>query len=259
MKFTAEELAKLPRSTTNPAAGSETAGTGPPAKHIRQGDLEALQGSAATATFTSKEIAKKYLNSVVLIAADDGSGTGLVVGSTGYILTCHHVVAGAEKLTVSYRIGAGGAVNIRKATAQVVASNAEKDLALLKIDIPVKFTPVPLGQAEKVETGGAVTVIGNPGLGDSTLNWTVTDGIVSNPRQVVSGRTLLQTSAQVNPGSSGGPVFDDTGKLIGVVVLKGTEKEQLGFAVPVDQVREFLKACITPPAGPAKPKNWRIP
>ena len=93
-----------------------------------------------------------------------------------------------------------------------------------------------------METGESVTVIGHPGLGDTTLNYTMTTGIVSNPRQVVGGVSYLQTNASVNPGSSGSPVLSAKGELIGLVVLKGGI-EGTGFAVPANRLEAFLRSC----------------
>ena len=79
--------------------------------------------------------------------------------------------------------------------------------------------------------------------GNETLNYTMTTGIVSNPRQKVDGLNYLQTDAAVNPGSSGGPIFNQLGHVVGVVVLKGNI-ERAGFAVPFNRVVEFLKTCV---------------
>ena len=252
LKLTRDELAKLPRggALARPGAPSMTGEEGPEpaAAKVREKDIEALLPAGQGTKLSSREIGRKYLDSVVLIQSEEESGTGVVVGGGGYILTCQHVVGDSNRLKVSYRLTMGADVKMIGAEADVVASDQKKDLALLRIKNAPGLRAVRLGEAAKVETGDAVTAIGNPGLGDTTLNWTVTDGIVSNPRQSVRGRTLLQTSAQVNPGSSGGPLFDETGGLIGIVVLKGVQKEQVGFAVPADQVRAFLKACVSPGA-----------
>ena len=74
---------------------------------------------------------------------------------------------------------------------------------------------------ETVESGEPVTIIGNPGLGGQILDYTMTQGIVSNARRELRHQTLIQTSAAVNPGSSGGPMFNSKGLVIGLVVLKG--------------------------------------
>ena len=84
-------------------------------------------------------------------------------------------------------------------------------------------------------------MIGNPGLGPMVLSNTVTEGVVSSPRQELAGTVYVQTSAAVNPGNSGGPMFDGRGRVIGVVVVKG-RIEKAGFAVPLPTVLRFLGA-----------------
>lgn len=87
-------------------------------------------------------------------------------------------------------------------------------------------------------------MIGNPGLGQTVLNHTMTEGIVSNPRRTIRGGTYIQTSAAVNPGSSGGPMFDSHGNVIGLVVLKA-DIEGTGFAVSLTDISACLKASVT--------------
>ena len=85
-------------------------------------------------------------------------------------------------------------------------------------------------------------IIGHPGPGDTTLNYTMTDGTVSNPPRSPGNLAYLKTTAKVNLGSSGAPVFNEYGQVIGLVVLKG-RTEAAGFALPVDRIQEFLKSC----------------
>jgi serine protease Do len=85
-----------------------------------------------------------------------------------------------------------------------------------------------------------VTVIGNPGLGSEILTHTMTTGIVSSPGREIDGLNYIQTSAAVNPGNSGGPLFDSLGRVIGLVVLKA-KIEGTAFAVPSKDLREFLE------------------
>jgi serine protease Do len=119
----------------------------------------------------------------------------------------------------------------------------EKDLALLQVAVPGKPPLAPLAAKYAVESGDKVVVIGHPGLGQKTLNYTMTTGVVSNPRQTIERQEYLQTNAAVNPGSSGGPVFDAQGNVIALVVLKG-DIEGAGFAVPSDRLVAFLHAAV---------------
>ncbi len=90
-----------------------------------------------------------------------------------------------------------------------------------------------------VKSGEDVTIIANPGLGTDVLDNTVTTGIISNVKRMIAGNPYIQSSAGVNPGSSGGPMFDRTGQVIGVVVLKAGI-EGVGFAVPPMSIARFL-------------------
>ena len=89
-------------------------------------------------------------------------------------------------------------------------------------------------------------MIGHPAAGDQTLNYTLTTGIVSSIRREIEGLNYLQISAAANPGSSGGPVFDSRGRLIGLVVLKA-RIEGAAFAIPADRLGTFLRGCLARP------------
>jgi serine protease Do len=117
------------------------------------------------------------------------------------------------------------------------------DVALLKMSAADNLPRVVLADDERPDTGEEVTVIGNPGLGTEILNRTMTTGIVSNPDRVFEGLHYVQTSAAVNPGNSGGPMFDSRGHVIGLVTLKGAI-EGAAFAVPAKELREFLQQAI---------------
>jgi serine protease Do len=113
------------------------------------------------------------------------------------------------------------------------------DLALLKIDDKAapKFKVVPLGDSDVVSQGDRVFAIGSP----QGLERTVTEGIVSTTARPVGGELYLQTTTQINPGNSGGPLFNLRGAVVGVTNMKLTFGEGLGFAIPVERLRYFLK------------------
>ncbi len=98
--------------------------------------------------------------------------------------------------------------------------------------------------AGKVESGERVAVIGNPGLGATILDYTMTEGIVSNPKRELDDQSFLQTSAQVNPGSSGAPLFNANGLVIGMISLKG-RIEGAGFAIPAEDISGFLLSSVS--------------
>lgn len=168
-----------------------------------------------------------------------GAGSGVIIDSDGYIATCYHVIQGASSITVTLPDGSSY-------TGTVYGYDADNDLAVVKIDahdLPVAV----LADSSKLKVGETVFAIGNP-LG--SLGGTVTDGIVSAlDREVeVEGQemTLLQTSAAVNHGNSGGGLFNSRGELIGIVNAKsaGEDVEGLGFAIPSSIVVESVTQIL---------------
>jgi serine protease Do len=198
-----------------------------------------LRGRAASRVVSPKEIAHHFNDAVVVVATDEGSGTGFVIGSSGYILTCAHVLPRFGEPQVKYLLRSGTQTKTVEAAAAVVRADRENDLALLKIEPARPLTTVQIGLRSKVEMGESVTVIGNPGMGQTILSHTLTTGVVSNPNRQLENVRLIQTSAAVNPGSSGGPMFNDRGQVIGLVVAKANI-ENTGFAIPVETIAAFL-------------------
>ena len=178
-----------------------------------------------TETVTTGIFAQQFINS--------GAGSGVIVDSEGFIVTNHHVVDGATKVSVTLRDGTSF-------DAKVVGSDAELDVALLEIDPGnVKLIAATFGDSDTIKVGQRTVAIGNP-LGQ--LGGSVTEGIVSalNRDVVIDGQTmsLMQTDTAINPGNSGGGLFDQNGNLIGIVNAKssGSEIEGLGFAIPINDV-----------------------
>lgn len=163
-------------------------------------------------------------------------GSGIVIDSNGLILTNAHVIAAA------------GLVHVRRPDGEdvdttVVGTDPETDLALVRVSDASGLTPAPLGDSDRVEVGSFVIAIGSP-LG---LHHTVTSGVVSAKARGLdeSGMEFLQTDAAVNPGSSGGPLLDLSGQVIGVVtslLSTGGENIGLNFAIPINTVKELLPA-----------------
>lgn len=199
-----------------------------------------------------QEIIAKNENSVVAITTGsvstdswarqyvtNGAGSGVVYSEDGYILTNNHVIDGASTIEVTLHDGTSY-------DATVVATDEQTDVAVLKIDA-TGLTPVTLGDSSQLSVGDLAVAIGNP-LG--TLAGTATDGIISGLEREITlegkSMTLLQISASINPGNSGGGVFDQYGNLIGLVVAKssGSDVEGLGFAIPVNTVKEVAESLI---------------
>lgn len=164
---------------------------------------------------------------VVVLRAGDRGGSGFVVNATGLILTNAHVVG--RSATVEVETYAGDLL-----LGRVIERSEAADLALVKVEFP--GTPwLQLAGAGQVRLAQEIYIIGAP----SGLEGTVTKGIVSAIRQL-AGFRVIQVDAAISPGSSGGPVIDETGRVIGIVTSKLTNAEALGFAVAADEVPRAL-------------------
>lgn len=168
-----------------------------------------------------------------------GAGSGVIVDTKGYILTCNHVIDGASKITVTLKDGT-------ELEAKVVGGDSQNDVAVLKVNAK-NLTAATYGDSGKLSVGDMVVAIGNP-LGQ--LGGSASSGIISalDRTITVEGRemTLLQTDTSINPGNSGGGLFDQYGNLIGIVVAKssGSDVEGLGFAIPIAKAAEIAKDLI---------------
>ena len=168
-----------------------------------------------------------------------GAGSGVILTTDGYIVTNYHVVEGAQQITVTLH-------DDSTYTATVVGSDQQSDIALLKIDA-TGLTPAVLGDSDSVQVGAVVIAVGNP-MG--TLGGTVTDGIVSALNRDISVEgnemTLMQTSAAISPGNSGGGLFNTNGELIGIVNAKYSDEdaEGLGFAIPVNTMKTVVQDLL---------------
>lgn len=170
------------------------------------------------------------------------TGSGFVLDKDGYILTNAHVVEGAGSVTVQFE-------DDTSFPAKIVGSDLSSDLALLQVSGQRKSAlhPVELGEAKGVQVGDPVIAIGNP----FGLDRTVTTGIVSALQREIEAPNnfsisdVIQTDAAVNPGNSGGPLLDATGKVIGVNSQIATANGQGGnvgiaFAVPIDEAKRVI-------------------
>ncbi len=169
------------------------------------------------------------------------SGTGFIISEDGYILTNYHVVENTKSITVTL-------YNRMEYPAELVGfENEICDVALLKIDA-AGLTPVVIGDSNAAMIGEEVSTIGNP-LGELTFSMTV-GHLSAKERAIPSNGTaigMLQTDVAINSGNSGGPLFDCTGAVIGIVTAKysgetstGASMEGLGFAIPINTVRNML-------------------
>ena len=193
-----------------------------------------------------RALAKQARPAVYLLAIQDedgevkGSGTGFLVSSDGLLVTNHHVVAGAPHILA--KAENGGLFPV----IRLVASDPANDLALLQVegkDLPF----LPLAPPNSAEAGTRIAVIGSP-LG---LEGTLTEGIVSARRKLPGQkREVLQISAAISKGSSGSPVLDAQGRVIGIASFLLAEGQSLHFATPSEKLQALLRRSGKSPAPP---------
>lgn len=165
-----------------------------------------------------------------------GSGSGIIISSDGYIVTNEHVIDGATEITVILNTG-------DEYTATLVGKDAKTDLAVLKID-KTGLPAATLGDSTSVQVGELAVAIGNP-LGQEFAG-SVTQGVVSavNRTMTVEGKTynLIQTDAAINPGNSGGALVNQYGEIIGIntIKLSTTGVEGIGFAIAISEAKPIL-------------------
>jgi serine protease Do len=188
-----------------------------------------------------KDLVGKYGEAVISIETPSGKGSGFIINADGFAITNAHVIQGETRVSaILYLNSPGGLTRRRIEDVEIVALNPFFDLALLKLPLPRDLKPnhVVLGSGEDVNAGDAVFAVGNP-LG---LERTVTQGIVSNRSRDIEGQIFLQTDTAINPGNSGGPLFNQRGEVIGVTSrgAHAAMADNLGFAIPVNYVKQFL-------------------
>lgn len=168
-----------------------------------------------------------------------GAGSGVIISEDGYIITNNHVIEGATNIKVTLS-------NKESYDATLVGADSTSDIAVIKINA-TGLTPAIMGDSDKLAVGQIAIAIGNP-LG--SLGGTVTDGIISALDRdiVVEGQSmrLLQTSAAISPGNSGGGLFNANGELIGIVNAKSksSDSEGLGFAIPINTAKKVAEELI---------------
>ena len=167
-------------------------------------------------------------------------GSASVIHEDGYLLTNEHVVSGMVQ---------GNAIlyNSQPKQFKVIASMASEDLAIIKINSDKKLKPVPIGRSNDLLLGEPVITIGNPG----GLNHSISTGIISGlNRSTSTGSTFLpwmiQTSAAVSGGNSGGPLINALGQQIGTITSKQLGSENINFAISIDRIREVLPNLLSP-------------
>lgn len=213
------------------------------------GSISISAQDQGTDVMTSNQIYDQVLPSVVCVTADQGNGaasvgSGVVLTSTGYIVTNYHIIEGGVSLEVSMLS------TQNSYEARVVGYDEELDLAVLKIQAD-NLTPAQLGNSDQLAVGDCVYAIGNP-MG--YLHGTMTEGIISSPTRTIQvankDMDLMQTSAALNSGNSGGALVNQYGQVVGITTAKitGIENdtviEGLGLVIPIRDALPFLNQII---------------
>lgn len=200
------------------------------------------KSSGPLVKMTPAQIFKKCSPSVVAIKIElangrKGGGTGFFIDDN-VLATNHHVVGNASKLKIKFVDGTVATEDI-----WILDQDEKKDLALVQVKVPEsqKFKRCDFGDSDKIEIGANVITIGNP-LG---LEHTLSNGIISQ-RRILRGRKLIQFTAPISPGNSGGPLIDEYGRVLGINTLKVTggmfgRGENLNLAVPINELKALIK------------------
>jgi serine protease Do len=165
-----------------------------------------------------------------------GSGTGFLIDPVGHVLTNHHVIDGAERITVKLADG-------RSLRARLAGADPDTDIAVLKIDSPTPLPHATLGDSDALRVGEWVSAIGNP----LAYEHTVTVGVVSFIGRKLYDSSLdnyIQTDAAINLGNSGGPLINAHGEVIGINAAISRQASNIGFAIPINQVRDILPQLL---------------
>ncbi|MBI5858273.1 MAG: trypsin-like peptidase domain-containing protein [Sphingobacteriales bacterium] len=181
----------------------------------------------------SQKIIEQYQKAIIQIATPGGTGTGFYVKEFDLIVTNDHVVADNAEVTI-----AGKA--FEKALSRVWYTDRKHDLAFLEAPKNIELPEVKLGRYEDMHDGDAVVAIGHP----YGLNYTATKGVISKVDRIREGLKFIQIDAAINPGNSGGPLVNMNGEVIGVnsFIIRGGDN--LGFALPVNYLREALQIYL---------------
>ena len=188
------------------------------------------------------ELIDRLKPSVVRINAQDGSGSGFVVHKDGYVVTNAHVVKEFKSVGIELFDG-------RSLSGDVVVALGDADLALVKIVNPQDLKAAPLGDSDRIKDGMDVFTLGFPLGSRLSGEATATKGIVS-ARRTLRKVENFQIDAALNPGNSGGPLFDMNGKVIGVNTGVSRQPEGIGvvdgvgFSIVSNEIRERLRAHL---------------
>ncbi len=172
---------------------------------------------------------KNVDKAVYKINTSSGSGTGFYLKDRGVIITNFHVVSGNKIVSIEDQ-------KQDRYIADVIFVNPETDIAILKPHAQFDVPNIAFDETGELQSRDQVYVLGFP----FGMPYTITEGIVSSTKQLMDDRYYIQTDAAVNPGNSGGPVINSRGELVGITTAKFTEADNVGFAIPVEVLKEEL-------------------
>jgi S1-C subfamily serine protease len=205
--------------------------------------VELFKRSSPSVVHITTLAAQRDLFSLRVQQVPRGTGTGFVWDDSGHIVTNFHVIDGASSARVTLN-------DQTTVDARVVGAFPDRDLAVLKVDLPkAKLPPIAIGSSRDLLVGQRVYAIGNP----FGLDQTLTTGLVSALNREIESfnqrtiRGVIQTDAAINPGNSGGPLLDSAGRLIGVntqIASPSGASAGIGFAIPVDEVNRVVPRII---------------
>ena len=234
---------RLPRNqvlrVTKDQDAATQPGTEPAVVEEKKGPQWQLYRTARLTPTTIEKNTERFAEAVVMVTTPRGMGSGFVITPDGHLVTNYHVIARETRIKVTvFRRGERGYEQKHYKKVKIIAINPFVDMALLKIEGEEKpFRFAYLGDMKEVEAGQRCFAIGNP-LG---LTRTVSQGIVSTKNRNYQGHLYIQTTTDVNPGNSGGPLFNYKGEVIGVTSMGYLFLSGLNFAVPVDVVKRFIQ------------------
>lgn len=180
------------------------------------------------------DIVKNIEKSIYRINTATGSGTGFYSTEHDIIITNYHVVAGTQHVSVEGQ-------DKNRYAAKVVYVNPGKDIAFLQpTELPKPIETIVTTHNTTTNARDKVLVLGYP----YGMPFTITEGIVSNPKQLINGSNFIQTDAAINPGNSGGPVINEKGELLGIVTSKFSEADNMGFAITLETLAEELEIVL---------------
>lgn len=195
--------------------------------------LEMLKSISDATTALIQKVSK----SVVSVSSHMSQGTGVVVSRDGYIVTCNHVLHGCSTV----KVGQGE----KTYPATIIGTDVYNDVALLKVEKPTNFVPIEFNDSSKLNTGQFVLALANP---FNRRQPTATTGIVTNPEATLrqgsstSMENVIATDAKLNPGFSGGPLIDASGRMIG---MNSAYVWSRGIAIPANKIKVLVDRLIS--------------